>query len=781
MLYAWAVHGFVTTVASVLFGPHLTELAQAAVGENGPVFGAHLPMVTAKGFFAYCVSASVCLQVGLLPLLGAIADYTSVKKRLLAFFSVVGAAATCLLFFVGAGLGFRAGGALFVVANLSLGAATVLCNAFLPEIAGSEQRDRVSSRGFAAGYLGGSLLLAANLVFIARARRLGIDPDLAIRLCFLSAGVWWGVFSWPSLRRLRSRGPARPKPPGRSLVGLGLSELAATLRQLRGRPHTRRFLIAYLLYNDGIQTVIAVAAVFLAQELFVAHGRPTDRLFIALNFLMVQVVGFLGALLFAALAARTRTRTALVISLVVWSGAIVYGYAFLRGTTDAVMMSAVIAVVLGGSQALSRSLFSQMIPKGREASFFAIYEISSSGTSWIGPVIFGAVVAATNSYREALLSLIGLFVAGTALLAATDVDGAFAEARGESAPARPTRRRPGALGWPRRAVAEGVAAFARLAVHVFFRELRWSGLDSIPRDTPLVLVANHNNSVVDSFLLLALPRVRPRMLAKSTLFTHPVMGPLVFLAGALRVYRRRDPGVDVRRNSDTFSRCHEVLAGGGSIALFPEGMSHSQMRQLPLKSGAARIVLGAESRLGPLGIRILPVGLNYDRKDRFRSTVSVRVGEPLDPAAEVALHAARPPEAVRTLTERIAASLEDAVRTAGEALAPEASTPPAASGRRLLTRVLTPPILVVGYTLNWLPYSLPGWVSGWLSRSPDDPATYKLITGVLAFPLAWTAEGVLATRWAGPAWGLLVCLVAPVTGYVALRLREARKAEAAGP
>ncbi len=319
----------------------------------------------------------------------------------------------------------------------------MLCNAFLPEIAGGEQRDRVSSRGYAAGYLGGGLLLAANLAFIAGAPHLGIDSDLAARLCFLSAGVWWAVFSWPSLRRLRSRGPARTKPPGRSLVGLGLSELAATLRQLRGRPHTRRFLIAYLLYNDGIQTVIAVAAVFLAQELFVAHGRPTDRLFIALNFLMVQVVGFLGALLFAALAARTRTRTALVISLVIWSGAIVYGYAFLRGTTDAVLMSAVIALVLGGSQALSRSLFSRMIPPGREASFFAIYEISSSGTSWIGPVIFGAVVAATNSYREALLSLIALFVAGTALLASTDVEGAFAEARGEGAPDRPARRRQG--------------------------------------------------------------------------------------------------------------------------------------------------------------------------------------------------------------------------------------------------------------------------------------------------------------------------------------------------
>ena len=433
MLYAWAVHGFVTTVASVLFNPYVTELAQAAVGENGPVFGPHLlPVVTAKGFFPYCVSASVLLQVLLLPLLGAIADYTSGKKRLLALFSIVGAGATCLLFFVGAGLDFRWGGALFALANLSLGAATVLSNAFLPEIASAEERDGVSSRGYAAGYLAGGLLLAANLVFIGYAPQYGIASGLATRLSFLSAGLWWAAFSWPALRRFKTRRPPRPKPPGRSLVGLGLSELAATFRQLSGRPRTRRFLIAYLLYNDGISTVITVASGFLAQELFVAHGQPTNRAFLVSNFLMVQLVGFVGALAFERLAARTRTKDALVFSLVVWSGVIIYGYAFLRTTADAVGMSAIIALVLGGSQALSRSLFSQMIPAGQEASFFAIYEISSSGTSWIGPAIFGVVVGMTNSYREALLSLIVLFVSGTLLLATTDVEGAFMEARDAS-------------------------------------------------------------------------------------------------------------------------------------------------------------------------------------------------------------------------------------------------------------------------------------------------------------------------------------------------------------
>ncbi|MFI5183601.1 MAG: MFS transporter [Vicinamibacteria bacterium] len=779
VLYAWAVHGFSTTVASVFLAPYVTELAQAAVGENGPVFAVPmLSAVTAKSFFPFCASLSVVLQVVLLPLLGAIADYTSLKKPLLTLFAALGACATCLLFFVGGGLDFRWGGGLFVVANLSLGAGTVLYNAFLPGIASDDQRDRVSSRGFAAGYLGGGLLLAANLVFIQHAGRLGVSSSLALRLSLLSAGLWWVGFLPPSLRRLRSRRPPRPRPPERSLLGLGLSELAATLRQLRGRPHTRRYLIAYLLYNDGIQTVIAMASVFLAQELFFAHGQPTDRSFLAGNFLMVQLVAFLGALLFAALAARTRAKSALALSLVIWSAVILYGYAFLRTKADAVWMSALIALVLGGSQALSRSLFSRMIPAGREASFFALYEISSSGTSWIGPLIFGAVVAVTDSYREALLSLIVLFVAGTVLLIGTDVDAAFAEAREISAPGARTRRRP-AASWFRRRLADGVAGFARLAVHVFFRETVWSGLEGIPRAAPVVLVANHNNSVVDSFLLMALPAVRPRMLAKSTIFSHPVMGPLLLLAGALRVYRRRDPGADVARNSDTFSRCHGLLADGGSIALFPEGTSHSEGRQLPLKSGAARIVLGAEARLGPLGVRILPVGIHYDAKDRFRSRVAIHVGPPLDPGPEVALYAERPRDAIRNLTARIARSLEEARAQARRAPDQEALPAPGGAGR-VLAGVLTVPILVVGYILNWLPYRLPGWVSGWLSRSPDDPATYKLLGGVLVFPIAWVAEAALAARFAGLAWGIAVAVSAPATGYLALRLRERPNASANG-
>jgi hypothetical protein len=175
------------------------------------------------------------------------------------------------------------------------------------------------------------------------------------------------------------------------------------------------------------------------------------------------------------------------------------------------------------------------------------------------------------------------------------------------------------------------------------------------------------------------------------------------------------------------------------------------------------------------------VGLHYDAKERFRSTVSVHLGDPIDPSAEVAFHAERPPEAVRALTDRIAAGLEDAVRRASEVSGNAGWAAPARMGRGLHMRLLAAPAVAIGYALNWLPYRLPGWVAGWLSRSPDDPATYKLLTGALAFPLAWAAEGVLITWWAGAAWGLAVSLAAPVTGYVALRLREIREGEGAKP
>jgi UMF1 family MFS transporter len=186
-----------------------------------------------------------------------------------------------------------------------------------------------------------------------------------------------------------------------------------------------RYLIAYLIYNDGIQTVIFASSAFLEQELFPKTGNPQ---FLLKIFLFVQFVAVLGALIFEHLAYLINTKNAIIVSLVLWAGVVIYAYGFLSSVPEAWVMAGVIAIVLGGSQALSRSLFARMIPAGKEASFFGLYEVSERGTSWMGPLLFSIVVARTGSYRQALLSLIFFFIVGLIVLVITNTDKAIQQA-----------------------------------------------------------------------------------------------------------------------------------------------------------------------------------------------------------------------------------------------------------------------------------------------------------------------------------------------------------------
>src|SRR5688572_2804543 len=239
----------------------------------------------------------------------------------------------------------------------------------------------------------------------------------------------------------------------------------------------------------------------------------------------------------------------------------------------------------------------------------------------------------------------------------TSIGAGGPRARRRPAPAAP---RPEAMRRLLRAVLDAVTAlFARAVARLFFREVEVLDGQRVPRGVPLVVVANHENNLMDPILIAGCLGLRPRFLAKSTLWHHPVVAPLLLLAGALPVFRRMDEGADTSRNVDTFAHCHDALADGGAVALFPEGTSHSEPHRLPLKTGAARIVLEAEQRKGPLGVRVLPVGLVYEEKGRFRSRVIVQVGPPLDPAAEAAAHAADPRAAVERLTARVTDALSD--------------------------------------------------------------------------------------------------------------------------
>jgi UMF1 family MFS transporter len=286
----------------------------------------------------------------------------------------------------------------------------------LPDITSEDRRDRVSSWGFALGYVSGGLVLLANLVLLKNAESYGISTDLAVRICLLTSGIWWGGFSIITFWLLKRRRPARAVPEGKHYLTAGLGELWGTFRELFRLKHTLLFLIAYLFYNDGVQTVITSSSVFLSQELFVAKGIETDKSVLVIAFLIAQIVGIFGAMAFERIARFTSAKTAILTSLVVWSAIVIYAYAYLETLTQAYILSGAIGFVLGGSQALSRSLFSQMIPAGRESSFFGIYEISERGTSWLGPIVFGLVAQLTDSYRPAILALIVFFVVGAILL-----------------------------------------------------------------------------------------------------------------------------------------------------------------------------------------------------------------------------------------------------------------------------------------------------------------------------------------------------------------------------
>jgi len=407
----------------VFLGPYLTSvLARQAADANGFVHPLGIP-VAVRAYWSYLVAAAVVLQIFLLPVIGALADYSHRKKQLLALFAYVGAGATAAMFFL-QGPAYLPAGVLFLVANTAFGASVVVYNSFLPEIAAPEERDAVSSKGWAIGYLGGGLLLALNLLLYIRPRALGLDENLAIRIGLASAGVWWGVFTVIPLMRIRSRQAARRLAHGQSAIAVTLRQLFHTLGELRGRPQTLTFLLAYLLYSDAIQTVIALATQFGHDELKISMGP------LALAILMVQFVAFFGSIAFNWIAAAITAKRAVMLSLVIWTGVLLGMYFWVRTVGQYFVMAALVALVLGGSQALSRSLFSQMIPQGQEAEYFGLYEISDKGTSWLCPLVFGLAVQFTGSYRLSALSLAFFFLAGLAVLARVDVRRAVREASG---------------------------------------------------------------------------------------------------------------------------------------------------------------------------------------------------------------------------------------------------------------------------------------------------------------------------------------------------------------
>lgn len=416
-LYGWASHTFPTIVVTVFMSRYLTSVAENDVGKNGRVHVLGLPIAPGS-LFAYTVTASTVLLIVLMPLVGAIADRTRRKRDIMLGCGWVGALA-CVAMIAVTGTDWQLGAILFAIAFLGYSCSIVVSYSLLVDLSTSEDRDRASSVGWAISYVGGGLLLAADF-----ALSLAVDKATLARVSLCTAGLWWIVFSLPVRRWLPeflgagSRGPRRA-----SIIGEGFGQLAATLRHMRSFPLTLAFLGAFLVYNDGIETVTTVAAQYGDKEL-----QLSDTVLL-LGILLVQFVAYAGAIGVGRLGERFGAKRVVLGSLVVWIIAVGIAYRLQVGVAwQFFALAVLIALVLGGSQALSRSIFSRLIPAGAEAQYFGFYEISDAGTSFLGPLVFGLAYQNTGNYRSALGSLVVFFVVGFVLLYLVPVPRAIAAA-----------------------------------------------------------------------------------------------------------------------------------------------------------------------------------------------------------------------------------------------------------------------------------------------------------------------------------------------------------------
>jgi UMF1 family MFS transporter len=426
--YDWANSAFFTTTLTVLFGPYMIDVAGRAAGCADPdetcsrtvsVLGLHL---AAGSLPFYLTSFATIASAFLLPIVGALVDRSAHKKRHMALFAWTGAATASLMFFM-KGDHWQIGAFSVVVSSILAGCSLVSYSAILVDISTEDERDRVSSRGWAFGYLGGGTLLLLNLVVVLGHDALGIDKGLAVRISLLSAAVWWAAFTIIPFVRLRDHAPVHVVEETGSMLQRSFGQLWTTLRELKGYPMTLTFLLAYLFYNDGIQTVIYAASTYGSKQL------GFDQSVLIATILLIQFVAFGGALYFGRLAQRHGAYRSIVWGTYAWMAIVVIAM-FLpeRNVALFLVVGVAIGVVLGGTQALSRSFFSLLIPRGREGEYFALYNACERGTSWFGTLLFGLVFQITGSYRPAILALIVFFVLGAALLARLDPQRGIREA-----------------------------------------------------------------------------------------------------------------------------------------------------------------------------------------------------------------------------------------------------------------------------------------------------------------------------------------------------------------
>ncbi len=409
-MYDWANSAYVTTVAVALLPAYF---ARVVVGPQGVAIGG--TTYSATSLWGFTVSGATLIAFVFAPVLGSIADFSSAKKRFLLAFAYSGSLFALLLFFSRSGDVFRTL-LLFLVAQVGFVSANVFYDAFLPQISSEDKIDWVSGKGYAFGYAGGGLQFAISLGLVAGHETLGISQNLAVRISLALAALWWAGFTLFTARYL-SEPPATEKLPERyrgwpraaAYGAIGLSRTLKTLRRVGRFRHLVLFLIAFMLYDDGIQTVINMASVYAVDEL----GLSTTA--VMLTLLMIQVVATPGALLFGRVAGAIGAKRAVMVTLALWSGVVVLAY-FIHNATEFFILGAAVGLVLGGSQALSRSFYGSMVPEQASAEFFGFYTIFSKFSAMWGPMAFAIIRQMTGTSRLSIISLIVFFIAGLVLL-----------------------------------------------------------------------------------------------------------------------------------------------------------------------------------------------------------------------------------------------------------------------------------------------------------------------------------------------------------------------------
>jgi UMF1 family MFS transporter len=406
-MYDWAVSSVQTTIMVAVFPVYFANIAKGDLGESG----------TTQAIATANTIVAIILAV-LSPILGAVSDYVAAKKRMLGASMIVGAAAVAGMFFVQQG-DYKLALILFVISLIGATASTVFYDALLPHIASEDEIDRVSSAGYAVGYIGGGLLLALNLAWILKPGWFGLptgaelssaQKTLPTRLALLSVAVWWLVFSIPLFRRVPE--PPRTREPDELTKGSVLItpfiRVAETFRALRGYKQAFLMLMAFMIYNDGIQTIQKMAATY-GKQLGIA-----DTVLIG-AILIVQFVGVPFSFLFGSIAGRIGAKAAIFIGLAVYAAISILGF-YMQTAAHFILLAAMVATVQGGTQALSRSLFASLIPAHKSGEFFGFYSVFEKFASIFGPLLFWVTIAMTGSSRNAILSVIVFFAIGALLL-----------------------------------------------------------------------------------------------------------------------------------------------------------------------------------------------------------------------------------------------------------------------------------------------------------------------------------------------------------------------------